>query len=705
MVRKLLIITLFSCLAAFSVKAQDENAQMAQDFLEIANETYFNTRAIIQANELYVQAADLDPTNIEANYMAGRTSLETNFKSKATEYLARVYKADPEYQFNLLFLIGQSLQYGLKFDQAIQFYNQYLEKANQQSNYRGEDYTSVEEVNRKIFECKNGIEYTANPGNYRLENAGGLINSEWDDFSPVLNADETMIVFTTRRGDGNLNPDVYDDNLYFEDIFISTKQNGQWLNSTNIGEVVNTSFHDSNLALSADGKELYIYRDSNAGDIYYSEYRPDGTWSKPVALDAPINSSYTENSFSLSPDGEIAFFSSNRPGSLGGLDIFVATRDRKGNWNSAKNLGPSINTPYDEDGPFIDYDGKSLYFSSKGHKGMGGFDIYKSVYDSATQTWSEPINLGYPINTPDNDVFFVSTPDGERGWYSSAREDGLGFTDVYQVWLSDEIKEDRPVTANNDPEPTPDPEPEPEPEPDPVIEEPDPIIEEPEPTPDPVIQEPEPQLALQPVTLLLRVVDENTKNPIDASIELLGAEGLPVNMSKVDQGTYQATFNDNNAGKQYQLNVQKEGYMYKSISVDIPQAGSSAQTLRRLLNLDPLKVGYKSVLRNIYFNYGKATLTEASSPELNKLKDMLSQNPNVMVEISGHTDSSGSKDFNKRLSQRRAQAVVDYLANAGIDRSKMKAMGYGEEQPLASNDDEDEGRELNRRVEFKILGN
>ncbi len=688
MVRKLLIITFFSCLA-ISLKAQDDNAQMAQDFLEIANETYFNTRAIIQANELYVQAADLDPNNIEANYMAGRTSLETNFKSKATEYLLRVYKLDPEYQFNLLFLIAQSLQYGLKFDQAIQFYNLYLEKVNQQSSYRGQDYTSPEEVDRKIFECKNGIEYTSNPGNYRLENAGGLINSEWDDFSPVLNADETMIVFTTRRGDGNLNPDVFDDNLYFEDIFISTKQNGQWLNSTNIGQVVNTPFHDSNLALSADGKELYIYRDSNAGDIYYSEYRPDGTWSKPVALDAPINSSYTENSFSLSPDGEIAFFSSSRPGSIGGLDIYYATRDRKGNWNAARNLGPTINTPYDEDGPFIDYDGKSLYFSSKGLKGMGGFDIYKSVYDSATQTWGEPINLGFPINTPDNDVFFVSTPDGERGWYSSAREDGLGFTDVYQVWLSDEIKEASQPTAQKEPEPTPQPDPEPEP------------VQEKE----PVVVEPEPQVTMQPVTLLLRVVDEKTKNPVDvSSIELLGAEGVPVRLDRVETGTYQASFN-HNAARQYQLNVEKEGYMYKSLAVDVPASSANPQTIKRLLNIDPLQVGYRSVLRNIYFDYGKATLTSASSPELDKLKTMLSQNPNLQVEISGHTDSSGSKDFNKKLSQRRAQAVVDYLANAGISRAKMTAVGYGEEQPLASNDDEDEGRELNRRVEFKILGN
>ncbi len=686
MVRIFLIFSLLSVII-FRVQAQDDNAAMARDFLDLANETYFNTRAILQANELYTQAADFDPTNLEANYMAGRTFLETNYKSRATDYLMKVNELDPDYKFNLMYMIGQSMQYGLNFDNAIKYYNAYLDRLDQQPNFRGEDYTPPEEVERRIFECQNGKQYVNNPGNYKLENAGGLINSEWDDFSPVLNADETTIVFTTRRQDGNLNPNVFDDLLFYEDIFISTKEGSQWAYAQNIGEVINTSYHDSNLALSADGTELYIYRDSNAGDIYYSEFRPDGTWSKPVALEAPVNSTFTENSFSLSPDGDVAFFSSNRPGSLGGLDIYYVTRDRRGNWGAARNLGEAINTPFDEDGPFIDYDGKSLYFSSKGHRGMGGFDIFKSVYDSSTQTWGEPINMGYPINTPDNDVFFVSTPDGERGWYSSAREDGLGFTDVYQVWLSDEIKEASQPLAENKEE-------EPEPEPEPVVEEPEPVIE-PEPEPEPV--------ALQPVRLLLRVIDKNTERPVDAEVELLGAEGVPVETARVAEGTYQAVF-QNEEASDYQLNINKEGYMYKSLTVDIPASAAEVNTLRRLISLDPLEVGYSSILRNIYFNYGKATLKQESYTELNKLKQMLMENQNLNVEIAGHTDNISSSDFNKRLSERRAQAVVDYLVNEGVSRDKLTAKGYGETQPLASNDDEDEGRELNRRVEFRILG-
>ena len=658
--------------------AQDDSVSLSRDFVEIANETYFNTRAIIQANELYVQAADYDPRNVEANYMAGRTYLETIFKTKALKYLKQVLDTDPAYKFNLLYLLGQSSQFALDFDNAIDYYNRYKQVLDSQPGYRGEDYSSLEEVDQRIFECINGKEYVSRPRNYVIENAGPLINSEWDDFAPVLNADETMIVFSTKRQDGNLNENVDIDLLYFEDIFISTKQGGQWIPSQNIGEVINTPYHDSNLALSADGKELYIYRDVNAGDIFYSEYRPDGSWSKPVPLESPVNSSYKENAFSIAPNGNVAFFSSNRPTSLGGLDIFYATKDRKGKWTVAKSIGPVINTPYDEDGPFIDYDGKTLYFSSKGHKGMGGYDIYKTVYDSATQTWSEPINIGYPMNTPDEDVYFVSTVDGKRGYYSSAREDGLGYTDIYHVNLVDLDKEP-PIAAIDNQNIEKDPEPE---------------------IKTPVVV---PEKTLQPVTLLLKVVDSKSQKPINASVQLEGAEGMTILAQRVGEGIYEAQFS-NESSSRYTLTARSDGYMYKNLSVNIPAMEEDASTMKKLLQLDPLETGYRKVLRNIYFDYGKASLKSESHKELDNLTQMIKSNPNMQVEISGHTDNYGGTDFNKRLSERRARAVVDYLVKNGVQGNNISAVGYGETQPLASNDDEQEGRELNRRVEFKITG-
>ncbi|MEJ0033096.1 MAG: hypothetical protein WDO15_23390 [Bacteroidota bacterium] len=247
-------------------------------------------------------------------------------------------------------------------------------------------------------------------------------------------------MFTTRRRDGNMNENVFSDNKPWEDIFISSKEGGKWTPAKNIGAPVDigapvgTLNHESTTALSRDGNTLLIYKDENNGDIYVTSRKTTSEpWSAPEPLEG-INSTYAESSASLSTDGTTLYFSSDRPGGLGGFDIYMATKDSRGNWTKIKNLGPGINTPYDEEGPFIDYEGKVLYFSSKARKGMGGYDIFKSTLtDVKNNKWSDPENLGYPINTPDNDVYFVGSKDGKRGYYSSVREDGLGYADIYRV--------------------------------------------------------------------------------------------------------------------------------------------------------------------------------------------------------------------------------------------------------------------------------
>ena len=334
----------------------------------------------------------------------------------------------------------------MDFDNALVYYKRYEQKTLGDKNYRGDDKVPLSEVQRRIFECENGREFMANPANYSIVNVGTSINSEWRDYAPVLNGDETIMIFTSRRKEGNLNENVDVDNIPFEDIFISKKVDGKWTRAENIGNIVNTTSHDSNLALSADGHQLYIYSPENEGDIYVSEQK-DGTWSVPQPLSDAINSSYMENSISISPDKQRLFFASNRPGGYGGIDIYVSEKDKKGNWGKSKNLGPMINTEYDEEGPFIDYDGKTLYFSSMGRKGMGGHDVFKAEYDSVDGKWNEPVNLGYPINTPDNDVYFVSTKDGKRGYYASVRTDGMGYQDIYMVSIPD-LNEDVKLQAS-----------------------------------------------------------------------------------------------------------------------------------------------------------------------------------------------------------------------------------------------------------------
>lgn len=663
-------ILIFLAVAGAFLKSysQQQEKEQAKVYMEQAELIMAETRAIDDARDLMVTAANLDPTNIKANFEAGHYHIKTIGKDLAVKYFLRVYELDPNYRFDLEFWIGQSYQYGLEFDKAIDFYNRYKQRLAKRPNYLGNDRVSAAAVDRAIYECENGKEYVANPKNFSIVNIGKEINSEWDDYAPVFNENEDQVIFTSRRRDGNMNQNVDLDNKPFEDIFISRKVNGSWTDAENIGSPISTPYHDSNLALSADGQTLFIYTDEGGGDIYYSDRQPNGTWGQPVPLPGIINSSYEEKSITISKDEKTLYFSSNRPGGYGGLDIYRATKDAKGEWSNVKNMGPKINTEYDDDGPFIDYDGKTLYFSSKGRKGMGGFDIYKSVFDEATNEWSEPENLGYPINTPDNDIYFVSTKDGKRAYYSSVREDGLGYDDIFLITI-----------------------------PEPAI-----AAKEPEKLPEPVSNEVKKKF---PLRYVVKVTDAGTGQPVEAKVRLQGMRDNVV-VAGVSQSAGVVEFMlTAEESKDYRLSVENEGYAFVNQNIRLDGASDQEKTVTRTVALRKLTTGVVSVLRNIYFDFDKATFRTESYTELNKLERMMAENPNLKVEIAGHTDAVGTAAYNKLLSQRRAEAVKDFLTKKGIDPRRITAVGYGKTKPLASNDDEAEGRELNRRVEFKVLGN
>lgn len=647
--------------------------------MQVAEEMISGSQALDDARGLMVLAADLDTTFLKANYDAGYLHLLTIGKELGVKYFLRVYRQNPNYRFDLEYWIGKSYQYGLEFDDALRFYNRYKEKLMAKPNYQGNDKIPMETVDKSIVECMNGKEFVSNPGNFSIVNIGREINSEFEDYGPVLNENEDEIIFTTRRRDGNLNPNVADDNKPYEDIFIARKNNGVWSYATNIGDRINTPFHDSNLALSADGKTLYILKDEGGGDIYYCNQLSGGTWGPPAPLPGIINSTFEEKSITISKDGKTLYFSSNRPGGLGGTDLYKATKDNKGQWANVKNLGPKINTPFDEEGPFIDYDMVTLYFSSKGHKNMGSYDIFKSVFDPKKNDWSEPENLGYPINTPDDDIFYITSSDGKRAYYSSVREDGLGYTDIFLITTPEGMK-DVVATAQNQQTQNKDPE---------------------TPTQDPVV----PRVEVKPLRYLVTIVDGQTKAPLAAKVSLRGLnDNIIVASTPTEPGVYEFRITHPTA-KDYRLSIEKAGYAFLNQNVNIRGAGSGDQVLNRTIELKRLNVGTTSILRNIYFDYDKATFKTESYSDLNKLESMLRQNPNIKVEISGHTDSYGHWLYNRNLSQKRAEAVKDFLTKKGIDPRRIKATGYGESRPLATNDDEEEGRELNRRVEFKVLQN
>jgi outer membrane protein OmpA-like peptidoglycan-associated protein len=293
--------------------------------------------------------------------------------------------------------------------------------------------------------------------------------------------------------------------------------------------------------------------------------------------------------------------------------------------------------------------------------------------------------MGYPVNTPDNDIFIVISKDGKRAYYSSVREDAIGYDDIYLINLTED------AVAEKQPEPKqPDPEPEKEPEKDP-----EPPVKEP-------VKEP---VKLVPLVYTVSVVESGSKLPIDARVTLQGAkDNVAVGSSPKGNGVYEFTISANGQ-KDYRLSVESEGYVFINQTISLPGASETAKTMSRTVEMQRLAREVSGVLRNIYFDFDRATFKQESYNELNKLERMMQQNSNLKVEISGHTDAVGSKTYNKQLSQRRAEAVKDFLTKKGIDSRRITAVGYGETKPLVSNDDEQEGREINRRVEFKVIGN
>lgn len=340
-------------------------------------------------------------------------------------YAANKKATDIDFYFALLY------HKTFQFDKAIELANALLADSKTTP-----DRKTI--LNQLVTYCRNGKTLMQNPVNAKIENLGNPPNSEYDEYSPVFTSDEETMIFTYRGKEsmGGL-LDNYNkpspDGDYNEDIFITKKENGKWQKPQGLADL-NTIDNDAAISISADGRQLFLFKqdDADKGDIYVS-YFENGKFSPPVKLRGEVNSSSWEGSISQSTDGKRIYFASERPGGKGGKDLYVAFKMADGSWGNVKNLGDKINTPLDEDSPFIHPDGRALIFSSEGHNSMGDFDIFLSDLDEVDSTWKVPVNVGYPVNTPDDDLFYVLSADGKRGYYSSAKKDGLGGQDIYVV--------------------------------------------------------------------------------------------------------------------------------------------------------------------------------------------------------------------------------------------------------------------------------
>ncbi len=633
-----------------------------------AGDIYFK-----QAQPFLAKAQDFNPNNAELNYMLGVINFNSNPQSDASvKYLEKAYSLNPKLADDLTYLLGWAYQFQLKWDDATKYYQLYLNVLNLDAKGNA---IAIEEATKKINECKVGKYEVANPQRVYIDNLGNSINTKYPEYSAFITADESMMVFTACQDNSTGGKIDEQNGAYFEDTYISTKNGRVWTPSKNLGPIVNSEDHDATAGLSADGTTMFIYKfkEKDGGDIYISSLSGI-SWSKPEKLNKNINSKKHESSVTLSSDGKKLYFVSDKDGGLGDRDIYISTLDVKGEWGVAENLGPVINTKYAEEGIFIHPDGKTIYFSSKGHRTMGGFDIFKSVFENGK--WSEPENLGYPINGPDDDVFFVISGSGHHGYFASAKQGGYGDKDIYKItFLGPEKK---PLLMNED---------------NLLASVAAPVSE----------FKAEKIVSSGPKLTVLKgiVRDHKIKEPLEASIELVD--------NTVNQVI--ATFKSNSAtgkylvslpsGKNYGLAVKRDGYLFHSENFDIP-AIADYQEFEINIDLKKIEIGQSIVLKNIFFDFDKATIRSESANELDRLIKLLTENPTLKIELGSHTDSKGSDDYNQKLSQSRSQSVVSYLINKGISTDRLVAKGYGETVPVATNDTE-VGRQENRRTEFKIL--
>ncbi len=612
----------------------------------------------LEALKYYQEIYDYNPNNPALNYKIGICYIKTLFKGKALPYLEKVVDTLPDFTPDLSYYYAQALQFNYKFDRAIEYY----EKFKQSSLYQKDKYYKFF-TDKHIEECRNGKQLIQDTLPIALINMQSL-NSAYDDYGPVITADGSKIYFTSRR------PNDYElkdaDGQYYEDIYYSEVKQGHWAQARNAGYPLNTPEHDAVVGLSYDGQTIIIYRDE---DLYWS--RLEGNkWSKPKKFPAPINSDAIESSAAISVDGNAIYFVRGKtqdPLTSNG-DIYYSVRDSNGNWSTPVRLPDNVNTPYDEDGLYLHPDGKTLYFSSKGHNSMGGYDVFKTVRRD-DGTWTAPVNLGYPLNTPDDDIYFVLSGNAKVGYISAVREDTKGFTDIYQVHF---------FTAN------------------PYMAGDEQLLAG--------LANPKRETSFEPPAKIVlvkgRVVDKSGK-PVEAEVVIVDNEtGKVLYKVKTNSATGEYIVSLPK-GKNYAVVIRKEGYLFSSENFDLVNEDTYKEVEKTVV-LEDISSQSTTQLRNIFFDYDRANLKPESYPELNRLVDFLKKHPQVKIEIAGHTDSIGTLEYNMQLSQRRAQAVVDYLVRHGIARSRLIAKGYGPTRPVAPNNTP-EGRAKNRRVEIKIL--
>lgn len=613
----------------------------------------------VHAETLYEEALALAPDDAMLNAGMGLCQLNGPYRHKALPYLAKACELAPNTP-HLAFLTAYAYQLDAQWEKAIALF-----EAHKAAFPYPDPEPMYNRADQHIRECRNGIAAMASPVRAEVRNLGDAVNSPFPDYGPLITADGRMLLFTSRRP-GGVNAKVNKATKeHFEDIYTVSQQGGGWSLAALLGPPVNTPGNDACVGLFNDGSALVVYRDvEGSGDLFESR-RKHGTWTDPVPFGPNVNSPGHESSAWYSFDRQWLYFVSDRfEDNLGGQDIYRCRWDAQANtWGPPQNLGPNVNTPHDEDGVFVHPDGRTVYFSSKGHNTIGGYDVFRSRFENGV--WSRAESLGWPINSPDDDLFFVLTADGRTGYFSSFRKEGLGEDDIYMVsFLPDEeVADDRTVSAAGA----------------------------------------APVAAAAPTAVMLKghVRSLRTMDPLDAEVQLMDlSDGSLVAAFRTDAttGEYLVAVP---GGRAYAMYVKANGHMVHSEHISVPVGGTHISSTIDI-SLPDLATGGQVTLRNLFFASGSAVVDQASLSELNQLEELLLGNAGLRLEIAGHTDNTGSAQLNKALSEERAGAVRDHLVKRGIDPARLVAVGYGDTKPVAPNDSA-ANKARNRRTDITVL--
>ena len=608
---------------------------------------------LIGAEEYLIKSLSKDSTFSEAYFLLSQIKVQMGDINSAIFYKEKMMAVNP-----IIPLVEYYNLAGLHI--SIGSYKKCLKNAVRYKNSPLADERYMGRINRMIENCQFALEAIMNPVDFNPINLGSSINTELPEYFPSITADDSTFLFTRRVND------ISAPGGRQEDIFISKRtSNSNWSNSSLVSNAINSEYNEGAPTFSSDGQYIifvgcetgakgdYQYGGGRKGygscDLFYSQN--NGTnWSTPVNLGPKINSKHWETQPSFSSDGKTLYFirgmTYNRQRrNPNNQDIYVTTITEDGEWSVPRKISSKINTPYREESVQIHPDGKTLYFASNGHPGMGGLDIYMSR-KLEDDSWSKPTNLGYPLNTYVNENSLIISPKGDLGYFSSNREGGFGDLDLYSFIVSDKYKP-------------------------------------------------------QPITYLKgKIIDAETKSPLIAYFQLSDLEKdnvISQMQSKPGNGEFLITVPKS---IDFALHAEKEGYMFYSRNIYRDNLSLSKDGFL-IIELEKVKPG-TFVLENIFFEKSKSGLKKSSLVELNKVLKLLQITPDLKIEISGHTDSDGNDDFNLELSINRAKAVVNWLIENNISKNRLSFKGYGETKPLEENNSIS-NKAKNRRTELTII--